>query len=477
MIKRLAILLAFALSALAQQQQPSQARKPDCLLYFNLTQSVLNSAFISNGQVGCYTWAVSYISNGFSGETVTVQSAPDNAGVPGTWVTFVGTATVGANPMTAITYANVQLTGYNPWVRVNLSGLTGTGTVQGIITGFLPGASSSGGGGGGSSPNVHVVFASAASAAATVTGVSNHSVYDCYDTTVSPPQWFVPDHVQVTDANTLTLFFVPNATGYCNVSTGSGVAGPTGPTGPAVTPAGATNSIQVNNAGVLAGRCLIDSSNYLTCAGGLSAGTAGTFSGAQQLSGVTSGVAGFAVNDVAGASSLYLLPTVAPTLGQVLQSGISTTCPTLDPSAGSPTCYQTSWVTSSGGVALTWTQAGTPAGTLLNSWVNISGREASYAKGSDGLVHLRGAMTPGTTTNSTVIVNLPAGFRPLSAQDILVPSFNSGGAFFAWGWISIQTNGDIQWLNGNAASPGPTDLQILHPNAEVSLSSVEFASN
>jgi len=149
MIKRLAILLAFALSAFAQQQQPSQARKPDCLLYLPpLTQSVQNSLTIDNRTVGCYTWAFSYLSNGFTGETVTVQSAPDNNGVPGTWVTFVGTATVGANPMTATTYASVQLTGYNPWVRINLNGITGTGTVRGILTGFLPGSSSSAGGSG-----------------------------------------------------------------------------------------------------------------------------------------------------------------------------------------------------------------------------------------------------------------------------------------------------------------------------------------
>ncbi len=93
---------------------------------------------------------MAYTSSGFSGLTLTFQSAPDAAGVAGTWVTFAGTAESGSAAMTATTQTQSTFTGYYPWTRVTLSGLTGTGTVSGIFYGYRENPvtiSSSGGGG------------------------------------------------------------------------------------------------------------------------------------------------------------------------------------------------------------------------------------------------------------------------------------------------------------------------------------------
>ncbi len=145
-MKTIAVLFAFALSAFAQQQQPSQARKPDCYSPFTIGTSplALSSVPIDNRQVGCAIWFVGYTSTGFSALTLTVQASVEQASPPTTWSTFTATG----NPMTATDQGSVALAGYNAWVRVLLSGLTGTGMVKGVLFGFLAGSSSTGGGGG-----------------------------------------------------------------------------------------------------------------------------------------------------------------------------------------------------------------------------------------------------------------------------------------------------------------------------------------
>jgi hypothetical protein len=60
--------------------------------------------------------------------------------------------------------------------------------------------------------------------------------------------------------------------------------------------------------------------------------------------------------------------------------------------------------------------AGWTALTLSNSWVAYDGgtffTTPGYAKGTDGLVRMKGLIKGGVTTNGTVIANLPAGYRP-----------------------------------------------------------------
>lgn len=73
-----------------------------------------------------------------------------------------------------------------------------------------------------SSTNTHATFSAASSVAVDLTGVSNASIDPgCWNTSVSPARLFEPDHVELTDSNTVTIFFSGTYTGYCNVNTGS----------------------------------------------------------------------------------------------------------------------------------------------------------------------------------------------------------------------------------------------------------------
>ena len=71
-----------------------------------------------------------------------------------------------------------------------------------------------------------------ASVAITLTGVAADAVVACYDNS-TPPRQIIPDSVVATDANTVTVGFIPNATGYCNSVTTVGQTGATGATGAA----------------------------------------------------------------------------------------------------------------------------------------------------------------------------------------------------------------------------------------------------
>ena len=132
----------------AQQIVVSQ---PDCIIFFHLntvsqTSPLAPNAGFSNLTNGCTTWNLSYANSGFSALSLVLQSAPNNNGVAGTWVTFAGaTLLSGVNPNTATTQAFTWLTGYNPWVRVQLASATGTGIIDGAVYGYrIPSAGSTG---------------------------------------------------------------------------------------------------------------------------------------------------------------------------------------------------------------------------------------------------------------------------------------------------------------------------------------------
>jgi len=84
----------------------------------------------------CVAWTFSYFSEGFSGVSIQIESAPDNAGVPGAF-TIIPSANIaiGTNPLTATTFGTMTISGYFPWVRVNLTTATGTGVVNYTLVG------------------------------------------------------------------------------------------------------------------------------------------------------------------------------------------------------------------------------------------------------------------------------------------------------------------------------------------------------
>lgn len=67
-----------------------------------------------------------------------------------------------------------------------------------------------------------------------------------------------------------------------------------------------------------------------------------THSGSETFGGLTSGAAGFSVNDVAGTAISYILPATNGAANQVLYDTGSATCPTLIASAPA-TCHQLAW--------------------------------------------------------------------------------------------------------------------------------------
>lgn len=137
---------------------------PDCTIPFTFTTTGSTSNLTcGNNTQGIANWIMVYSSTGYSALSIVVQSAPDNAGAPGSWATFAGTVLTttqypgssGANPNTAITSANVGLAGYFPWNRVTLSSVTGTGKVTGTMYGFLNSTlAKNGSGGGGGGPTI-----------------------------------------------------------------------------------------------------------------------------------------------------------------------------------------------------------------------------------------------------------------------------------------------------------------------------------
>lgn len=137
----------------AQNPSPSP---PDCVVFLNnltTAQSVPSGNGFDNRFIGCSSWTLQYQSVGFTGLTLTFQSSVGSV-TPTSFTTYTGTVATGAAAMTSTTgeistYTNGIVV--TPWVRVNLSGLTGAGTLNGVLYGYKTGYTGGGGGGGSTS--------------------------------------------------------------------------------------------------------------------------------------------------------------------------------------------------------------------------------------------------------------------------------------------------------------------------------------
>lgn len=131
---------------------------PDCDIPFTFTGAGTSQITgCAQNLQGVTYWHMTYQSVGFTGLTITVQEAPDAGGTPGSWSTF--TAATGSNPQTSITGVGADSTysSYAPWVRVDLSGLTGSGTVTGHLYGCrTPGCGGSASASSGPSANQNI---------------------------------------------------------------------------------------------------------------------------------------------------------------------------------------------------------------------------------------------------------------------------------------------------------------------------------
>jgi hypothetical protein len=88
------------------------------------------------------------------------------------------------------------------------------------------------------------------------------------------------------------------------------------------------------------------------------------------------------------------------------------------------------------------------AATLLNAWINFNAsfyETAGYYKDIDGVVHLKGVISSGTTTSGTPLFTLPADYRPALIRQYLCANDSAGTAVFgevridnATGNVTIQ---------------------------------------
>jgi hypothetical protein len=123
---------------------------PNCTLNFTLNAAGSSSNF-ANSTPACDKWTLTVYNIGFSGFSLTLQSAAAaTTSTPSTFGTYGGTTATGSNPLTATgiaTFTNGTVA--TPWLRVTLSGITGTGIVYGVLQGSQTVISKGGGSGGG----------------------------------------------------------------------------------------------------------------------------------------------------------------------------------------------------------------------------------------------------------------------------------------------------------------------------------------
>ena len=117
--------------------------------------------------------------------------------------------------------------------------------------------------------------------------------------------------------------------------------------------------------------------------------------------------------------------------------------------------------------SLRWRVVGTAGQPTFEApWANFSSdyASASFRKGPDGRVYLRGAVTAGVNqVSGDTIFTLPAGFRPARCANFSVGSFDGGGG---------QSLGSIEVCpDGGVTTYAATDDRF------VSLEGVAFSLN
>jgi hypothetical protein len=184
-------LFALLLFASLGFSQPGQVQvNADCVVQFNLNtsgQTLPASGGFNNTNVGCISWQLVYANNGFSGITLTLQSAPNTSGnpaicTPGSWGTMGGTIVFGVNPNTntsaASTLIQASATNFAACYRVVLTSATGSGNVTGVLLGYRAVGTA---GTGGSTSNVTITgpLGQAAMASSVSVVLPNNQVSGC----------------------------------------------------------------------------------------------------------------------------------------------------------------------------------------------------------------------------------------------------------------------------------------------------------
>lgn len=166
--------------ALTLALAPTLRAAADCTLPFGASGGApfvtTGTLQFSNKGKQCYDWRISYNSQGFSALSIEVDSAPDSNGLPGSWSQFtvpeISNPVQGINPNTNATGASSYFRGSPAWIRVNLTSITGTGSVSGVLYGCQEPGCGSG-------------MQASIAAGGTVTDVSSGNFSPLFDVTVA----------------------------------------------------------------------------------------------------------------------------------------------------------------------------------------------------------------------------------------------------------------------------------------------------
>lgn len=200
-------LLALALLTFTAYAQGTSA---DCVLNFTLTAAGNSATFDNRGKL-CTAWVLTYTNVGHSALTLTIDAAPTTSGgTAGSWGTATGTFT-GTHPATTTTHSTVRLEAFHPFLRVNLSGLTGTGTVSGRLYGYRYAASRVVGSSGGTS-------ASATAPYLTLGASAFGPLYAVTDPAAPSWAWVNQGTATLTVTNGVQTLCTPNTNGSVSVN-------------------------------------------------------------------------------------------------------------------------------------------------------------------------------------------------------------------------------------------------------------------
>jgi hypothetical protein len=154
-ISKLALAVAFMVSGLsidAYAQATATRPAPQCRQAFSLSAvSATTTGTVENDnrpviapgtfdKGGCDTWTLEYHVTGFSASAFQVNGAPDVSGAAGTyqeWVAAGGSMITGTFPVSSTTQGTITFKNYIPWVQVVLNSKTGTGSVTGVLYGWV----------------------------------------------------------------------------------------------------------------------------------------------------------------------------------------------------------------------------------------------------------------------------------------------------------------------------------------------------